>query len=207
LIVAPALQGELTKLDLDLGNLSCVSVGAALNSPSLHRIRVDYFEGVRLALAEATKLVGGPVAALWNDLTDEVAHRAARAAFITHHSEGLNTADRLFLTPACLRSRDTPSFLKNNRIKGLIIESSMDCPAWLEALVPPHRQVLFRRPPVNRDCLGWIDTQNRLLGSWGLDFLAAKIHQREHGIPTLRQELLVPPIWNPGEPIRVCSKA
>jgi DNA-binding LacI/PurR family transcriptional regulator len=206
LIVAPALQGELTTLNMDLENLSCVSLGAALTSPSLHRIRFDYFEGVRLALAEATRQVCGPVAALWNDETDEVARRAARAAFITHHSEGLETADRLFLTPASLRSRETRSFLKKSGVKGLIIESSMDCPDWLEALVPPQRQVLFRRP-ANRPCLGWIDTQNRLLGSWGLDFLAAKIHQRERGVPALRQELLVPPIWNSGALVRGSRKA
>ena len=54
--------------------------------------------------------------------------------------------------------------------------------------------MLFEHPG-ERKCFGWVDTQNSLLGQWGIELLAGKISRHESGVPESCKVVLVPPKW------------
>lgn len=197
LIAVPSFSPSKAYLHFDFSTFASVSVGWGLLRPALHRVRFDYYHAVRLALHHSRHVFGGRIAAVWNAKTDLRAHRVAQAAFLVHHPAGPAKAVPLFLDSRQLHQKTTLALLEKHKISCLLVEPSVRLPVWLDLQIPPAQRVLFRDPG-SEECFGWVDTQNTLLGRWGIDLLTTKLSQHEHGLPEACQVMLIPPLWVEG---------
>ncbi len=200
LIAIPSFSSRKAYLRFDFAKFSCVCLGWGLLRPELHTVRFDYFQAIRLALHHARHVFGGGIAAVWDASTDLRAHNSAQASFVMHHPAGFTRANELFLNIEHLPKKQTQAILKRHKISCLLVGTSTPLPEWLARDFPPVRTIIFRDPE-SEPVFGWINTQNALLGAWGVDLLATKLSQHELGIPEARQITLVPPIWvnGPGQ--------
>jgi hypothetical protein len=190
IVAVPSFASGRVYLRFDFSSFSCVAIGWGLFRPMLHTVRFDYFQAVRLALHHARHTFGGSIAAVWDETTDLRSHRAAQASFVIHHPDGPAQAHKLFLNSRTL----TREVIRDNRIRCLLVAAGMTLPAWVIDEIPDAQIVRFEHPG-KRDCFGWVDSQNTLLGKWGVDLLAAKLSHHERGIPESCQVMLVPPKW------------
>jgi len=197
LIAIPSFSPRKAYLRFEFSKFSNVCLGWGLLRPALHTVRFDYFHAIRMALHHARHSFGSGIAAVWDTKTDLRAHRMAQASFVMHHPAGPSAAMPLFLDSRRLQPTATLSLLKKRRVGSLLVEPGVRLPAWLQKEFPPSRRILFRDPG-SKECFGWIDTQNRLLGSWGIDLLTTKLSHHEFGLPEACQIVLVPPAWFPG---------
>jgi len=190
IVAVPSFASGKVYLRFDFSSFSCVAIGWGLFRPMLHTVRFDYFQAVRLALHHVRHRFGGCVAAVWDETTDLRSHRAAQASFVIHHADGPAQAHKLFLNSKTLARK----VIRSHRIKCLLVSAGMTLPAWVADEIPDAQIVRFEHPG-KRDCFGWVDTQNTLLGKWGVDLLASKLSLHERGIPESCQVMLVPPKW------------
>lgn len=198
LIAAPAFTPTNVELKLDLNGLCMACLGSGLALPELHNVRFDYFNSVRMALMKAQKRFGNGIAAVWDLQKDQRVYRVAEAAFTLHHPGGTAWAQQLFLGPETLADSSTQVLFEKLKVQCLLVDNGVGTlPAWLENSVPTENRVLWSHPG-NQPCFGWIDTQNEILGSWSVELLAAKLVDRDRGIPETRQLTLVPPLWRDG---------
>lgn len=197
LIVVPSFSSRKASLQFAFEKFSCVCLGWGLLRPELHTVRFDYFQAVRLVLHHARRVFGEGIAAVWNARTDLRAHSSARASFCAHHPAGFSRAQDLFLDVRNLQPSSIRSLLKRHRVTCLLIGTRVQLPDWLQEDFPPSKTIIFRDPE-EEPVFGWIDTQNTLLGAWGVDLLSTKLSQHEVGIPEARQITLVPPVWRKG---------
>ena len=193
LIAVPSFASGKVYLRFDFSHFSCVSLGWGLYRPALHTVRFDYFQAIRLALHHTRHTFGGRIAAVWDVTTDQRSHRAAQASFLIHHPDGPSRAQELFLDSKTL----TPAIIRKYRIECLLVTAGITLPASVSKLVPDTQIVRFQHPG-DRPCFAWVDTQNVLLGEWGMDVLASKLACHERGIPEACQVMLVPPKWCKG---------
>lgn len=193
LIAMPSFSRGKVYLRFDFSRFSCVALGWSLFRPPLHTVRFDYFQAVRLALHHARHRFGGNIAAVWDETTDLRSHRAAQASFVIHHPAGPARAHKLFLTSKTL----TPAAVRKHSIQCLLVTAGIRLPAWVSDEIPYSHVVRFEHPG-KQDCFGWVDTQNTLLGKWGVDLLTSKLSGHERGIPDACQVMLVPPKWRKG---------
>lgn len=196
LIAIPSFSPRKAYLRFDFSKFVGVSVGWGLLKPVLHTVRFDYFQAMRLALHHAHHAFGGDIAAVWDVKTDRRAHRVAQASFLVHHPKGSEKALPLFLDSRQLQPKLTLALLKKHQIRCLLVEPSVEVPRWLLEAIPRNHHVLFRDPG-SEPCFGWVDTQNALLGRWGVDLLATKLSLHESGLPSASQVVLIPPLWAP----------
>lgn len=197
LIVVPSFSARKAYLRWDFGKFSSVCLGWGLLRPELHTVRFDYFQAIRLVLHRTRRVFGERIAAVWNARTDLRAHRSAQASFCAHHPAGFSHAKDLFLDVRDLQQSSIRSLFKRHRIDCLLIGTRVQLPDWLREDFPPSQTIIFRDPE-EETVFGWIDTQNALLGAWGVELLSTKLSQHEVGIPKARQITLVPPIWMQG---------
>ena len=189
-VAVPSFARGKVYLRLNFSKFCAVSVGWGLFRPLLDTVRFDYFQAVRLALHSAHRNFGGRIAAVWDEKTDLRSHRAAQASFVIHHPDGPGKAHKLFV------SRDglTPTLLRRHRIECLLVAAGISLPAWIHEEIPPEK-IVWVEHPGERKCFGWVDTQNSLLGQWGIELLAGKISRHESGVPESCKVVLVPPKW------------
>lgn len=190
LLAVPSFTPGKAYLRFDFSKFCFVSLGWGLFRPMLHTVRFDYFQAIRLALHHTRHAFGGRIAAVWDEITDLRSHRAAQASFLIHHPDGPGKAHKLFLNSKTL----TPEIMSSNRIECLLVSAGVTLPAWISGMITDSHIVRFEHPGT-RDCFGWVDTQNTLLGNWGVDLLTSKLASHEKGIPESCQVMLVPPMW------------
>lgn len=193
LIAVPSFSSGKVYLRFDFSRFSCVALGWGLFRPLLHTVRFDYFQAVRLALHHARHRFGENIAAVWDETTDLRSHRAAQASFVIHHPSGPARAHKLFLTSKTL----TPAAIRRHKIECLLVTAGITLPKWVSDEIPDNHLVRFKHPG-KQACFGWVDTQNTLLGKWGVDLLTSKLSGHERGIPESCQVMLVPPKWRKG---------
>lgn len=193
LIAVPSFSSGKAYLRFDFSKFSCVALGWGLFRPLLNTVRFDYFQAVRLALHHAHHRFGGNIAAVWDETTDLRSHRAAQASFVIHHPVGPALAHKLFLTSKTL----TPAVIKRHKIECLLVTAGIRLQEWVSGVIPDSHVVRFEHPG-EEPCFGWVDTQNILLGKWGVDMLTSKLSGHERGIPDACQVMLVPPKWRKG---------
>lgn len=193
LIAVPSFSPGKVYLRFDFSSFSCVSLGWGLFRPMLHTVRFDYFQAMRLALHHSRHTFGGRIAAVWDVTTDLRSHRAAQASFVIHHPDGPARAHKLFLNSKTL-SREV---IRRYKIECLLVTAGVSLPDWVKNEIPDTQVVRFQDPG-DKECFAWIDTQNTLLGRWGVDLLTTKLSGHERGIPEACQVMLVPPKWRKG---------
>ena len=148
-------------------------------------------------MAQTTPAFGEHVAALWSGSTDHRANGMARAGFGVHHPGGMALADKLFFDSETLNVNRTVATLKRHGVKALVVGSGIVVPPAVAKIVPRQHWAVFRAPTAGR-VFGLVDTQNVLMGLWGVEMLAAKLLHRQRGLPEFAQVVLVPPAWRPG---------
>lgn len=197
LIGAPSFLPAKAYLRMDLADFACVVLGWGLIYPRLNSIRFDYFQAMRLAIHHARHAFGEGIAGLWDLKTDRRAHQIARSSFLTHHPAGPAIASELFWHPGEVTEKSATLLIRQHGVRCLIVEPGVVLPPWLRDSLPAKSLVLFKNPG-NSPCFGWLDTQNSLMGRWGVDALAANLHLNRQGVPDQQQVILVPPRWMPG---------
>ena len=198
LVAVPSFSPSKAYLRFDFSSFASVAIGWGLLRPTLHRVRFDYFQAMQLALHHSRHAFGSKIAAIWNAKTDVRANRVAQASFLVHHPAGPAKAAPLFLDAMQLREKPVLTLIEKRDIECLLVEPSVRLPIWLDRRIPANRRVVFRDPG-SEECFGWVDTQNSLLGRWGVDLLTAKLSQHERGLPESCQVTLIPPIWVDGK--------
>lgn len=194
LMCGPATYPAKKLLEFPFADFAAVCVGWGLSDLQTHSVRFDYFHGMREALLRTAPTFDKRVAALWSGSTDRRANGMARAGFAVHHPGGMALADKLFFDRETLNPRRAATILKRHGVEALLVGSGISVPPEIAAIIPRKNWVEFRAPAPGH-VFGWIDTQNLLMGLWGVEMLAAKLLQRRRGVPKFPQVVLVPPAW------------
>lgn len=190
-------------LEMDLSGFACVALGSGLWSPRVEELFFNTYSGMRLALEKATETFGERVAALWDFDADAGTKFTARASFLAHHPAGAARAEQLFWPLKNLDRKRLERYSHQGRVECLILFPRWNPPDWLLKTLPARRMIWFNYPPT-KNCFGWIDLGNELLGRWVVEHVAAKISINETGPPEFSRSVLVPPRWGtPREAARI----
>lgn len=197
LVFMPSFGGSPESLDMDFSQFCCVAAGWGLWKPEMDTVHVDYHQTIRLILENSIPTFGSGIAAIWDFATDEASHRVAKGAFLTHHSGGVSSAEKLFLSRQEVSRELLTKLVQKHKIQSVILGSSYKPPDWLAEVIPRQNWV-WCRDPGSTPHFGWVNYQNQLLGEWGINLLAAKLQMNQTGLPDSRQSVLVPALWNQG---------
>lgn len=205
LLCGPAFFSAESLKGFPFPEFSIVCVGWGLSQIKAHSVRFDYFEGVREAMARTAPVFGSAIAILWSGATDVRANGAAKASFMVNHPAGPAVAEKLYFEIESLNVKQAIAACRRHGVRALLIGSGIPVPSALEEVVPRSGWVEFRAPTTGK-VFGWIDTQNILMGLWGVEILSSKLLQRSKGLPDFAQVLLVPPAWRSDESKSVPAK-
>jgi hypothetical protein len=197
LLISPPMATGETRLQLDVSEFACVSLGEALLHPAVNNVRINHFHGMQLALHYARQKFGGGIAAFSTAEADRSAGHSWRAAFISHHPAGQIDSVNLFFDSSSVRRNPTSALLKKYQIRCIITESLETVPSWVYEEVRKEN-VISLTAPGRTPCCGWIKARWDFLGAWGVDLLTDCMERREYGIPSFQKIILAPLEWVEG---------
>lgn len=192
---------------LDYSGFAAATFGYCLLSPSLHRASTNMMLGVGMAAQELVARGYRRIGLAVTRWVDERSQNTYSGAML-HFQQGVPLRDRvpILLFPETELGRSRAVFLdwlKRFRPDALI---SFDChiPEWLQRAglrIPRDVGLVVHDWTPRMNGFAGIHHRRDLVAAAAVDLVTTQLLHNERGVPEVPRQVLIPPLWVPGESI------
>jgi len=193
-LVIPPVPDSHRDLELEIDDLSCVTIGTSLRSPVLHSVSTDYFQGGQIAFNRAIAQGSQNVGLLLSPSANARNNGKWLAAFL-ERQQALTPESPI---PALLANPNeterVTNWLCRYQPDTVLVAEPTLAEISRDAICSPAQFIWLQHGPFAQDDAG-LDHQPRLLGAAAVDLVVEQIHRNERGAPRIPQSRLLASRW------------
>lgn len=195
-LIIPPVPDSYRDLDLEVDELSCVTIGASLRSPVLHCVSTDYYHGGQIAFNQAIARGARKIGLVLSRSANDGNHGKWLAAFLERQQSTTpieNHIPPLIVHPS---EHDRVAHWQRRYLPDSILVAEQTLADEVRKCVScPSPELIWLMRTASAQADPGLDHKPRLLGAAAVDRVVDQIHRNERGEPRVAQTLLLPSRW------------